>query len=81
MTLPRIGTTVHYFPGEHDTDAHSNGLGADDPIAAVITRAWGDHCVNLTILPDNGGPTTRSSVMEEGSTGTASTGRRWKHIV
>lgn len=36
----------------------SNGV-QDHP--AVINRVWSDECVNLTVLPDCGSPTSRTS--------------------
>lgn len=49
---PTVGRIVHYFPGPNDVPAHTNGLGADDPIAAVVVRVWSEHTVNLCVLAD-----------------------------
>ena len=58
--IPTVGRIVHYFPGKHDTDAKANGLGANDPVTAVIVRAWVDGCpepevatLNLRLLLDS----------------------------
>lgn len=67
---PTVGRIVHYFPGPHDAPACVNGNGADDPVAAVVVRAWGDDCVNLRLLLDftsNDGCPIRTSVQRRGA--------------
>ncbi|HEY4207964.1 MAG TPA: hypothetical protein VGM31_14170 [Puia sp.] len=49
-----------------DKDVKSNG-NEDGPVAAIVTRQWGNGgpaipLINLTILPDQGAPVYRASV-------------------
>lgn len=37
---PTVGRIVHVFPGPR-TDLCRNGLGPQDPIAAIVVRVWG----------------------------------------
>ena len=50
-----VGRIVHLIGGV----AKSNGT---DVAPAIITRAWNDGLVNLTVFPDCGAPATASSV-------------------
>ena len=64
---PSVGRIVHYFPGPHDPSACVNGN--DDPVAAVVVRAWSDDCLNLRLLLDytaNEGCPSRTSVQRRG---------------
>jgi hypothetical protein len=91
---PYVGQPVHYIPAkpvkvpdpqntgktiDHDLDKEAKSNSNDDgPIAAVVTRCFGDGgpdlpCVNLTIFPDQGSPIVRSSVqhVSNGQSGAA----------
>ncbi len=54
MQKPSIGRIVHVIG--------TDGKNGTDRSPAIITRAWGDHCVNVTIFPDCGEPVSRTSV-------------------
>lgn len=48
--MPAIGRIVLYAP----TAAEREGRGGADYYPAVITRVWGQRCVNLHVLADAG---------------------------
>lgn len=59
-----IGRIVHYRTHE----------GQAEPYAAIVTKVWGDACVNLTIFRDDGTTQLESSVLRyDNVTG----GRQW----
>ena len=58
---PTIGRIVHVFPGEN-TQWHFNGNGANDPIAAIITRVWNNDSINVIAFPDASTPLPLTSV-------------------
>lgn len=59
----KVGTIVQFFPYLEDTDARSNNNN-DSPIPAIVTRVWSADCVNLTIFPDCGKVSFRTSVLQ-----------------
>lgn len=71
--VPSVGRIVHYFPGKHDIAAKVNGNGDNDPVAAVVVRAWVDGhpnperaSINIRLLLDScdgGGTPVRTSVI------------------
>lgn len=48
---PTVGRIVHYHQA-----------GYEEPLAAIITKVWTDHTVNLTVFYPDGATTARSSV-------------------
>jgi hypothetical protein len=56
---PQVGDMVLFVPNPSDDIAKSNFN--DAPIAAIITRVWGQFCVNLKIIPDCGAMQDRTS--------------------
>lgn len=48
MQKPSVGRVVHFYKTESDA-------GANQMQAAVITKVWSDECVNLYIMPADGG--------------------------
>lgn len=52
MKKPYIGATIV---------VRNHGLGIGDA-PGLVTRVWGDRCVNVHVLPDGGNPATKTSV-------------------
>lgn len=53
---PTLGRTVHVV------GYTSNGSNTHP---GIVTRAWSETCVNLTLFPDNGGPLCMTSIRFE----------------
>lgn len=68
LQIMEVGNTVKYFPvKEGDADVKTNGNN-EGPIAAIVTRVWGDdQLCNLMVFPDHGQPVTKSSVHQNSS--------------
>jgi hypothetical protein len=56
---PTVGRTVHYFPGESDSENIKNNFSEGEigslksaVLPAVIVRVWSDNCVNLKVITD-----------------------------
>jgi hypothetical protein len=58
---PQVGDIVLFTPNPGDDIAKSNFN--HDPIPAIITRVWGEVCVNIKIVPDCGAMQDRTSVV------------------
>lgn len=80
---PTVGRIVHLFPG-NAKNLQSNGLGPDDPVAAVIVRVWGGGLyptLNLMALVDGTSPVWVTSVQHASSAGAGSTRWDWPPLV
>lgn len=58
---PQVGDIVLFTCNPGDDIAKSNYN--HDPIPAIITRVWGEVCVNIKIIPDCGAMQDRTSVV------------------
>lgn len=58
---PKVGDIVLFTCNPNDEIAKSNYN--HDPIPAIITRVWGEVCVNIKIIPDCGAMQDRTSVV------------------
>lgn len=63
--MPKVGDIVQVIPGSM-TQLYSNGLGASDPVAAIITRVWDNEdypTINVVCFRDaNNSPMAVTSV-------------------
>lgn len=61
MITPSIGRIMWYWPQKEQRE--------DQPLAAIVTRVWGDNMVNLCVFNSSGVPEQRTSVpiVQEGS--------------
>jgi len=58
MIKPTVGRIVYYWPQPGEM-SHVH----EQPFAAQITHVWGQGCVNLSILNENGVRYAKTSVM------------------
>ena len=59
MITPTVGRVVWYRPAE----TYPQVIAYDgQPLAALITHVWSNHCVNLVVFDANGTPFPRPSV-------------------
>lgn len=70
----QVGMPIIFFPGEDDHQAKTNQN--DGPVAAVVTRVWGDGVINLMAFPDCGEPICFTSVTAAAED--SPTARTWK---
>lgn len=61
MIIPTVGRIVWYTPFE--TDLCPIWREGDQPLAAIITYAWSDTCVNLAVFNQNGKSFGKTSVL------------------
>jgi hypothetical protein len=59
MIKPTVGRVVYFRPDSHDP-IERNGT---EPLAAIVTRAWSDTCLNLMVMDVHGVACSRTSVM------------------
>lgn len=74
---PTVGRIVHVYPGNR-ADLISNGLGPEDPVAAIVTRVWGpgdSPSINVVAFVDGPAPVWSTSIP---GGDTRSTGCRWE---
>lgn len=55
MIKPTVGRVVWYWPDGVQPEV-------SQPHAALVTRVWGDTCVNLAVFDANGSPYSKTSV-------------------
>jgi hypothetical protein len=56
LIKPTVGRIVWFYPSRNENDIKP------EPQAAIVTRVWGDNCVNLTVFSPGGTPLAESSV-------------------
>lgn len=56
---PTVGRVVWYRPSVSDVDLPHD---RKEPLAALVTRVWGERCVNLVVFDANGNAHGRTSV-------------------
>lgn len=57
-----IGRIVLFIPGESDTDVLTNGVKAGQPLPAIVNHEFDNGVLNMTVFPDYGVPTCKTSV-------------------
>jgi hypothetical protein len=60
MIKPTIGRIVWYYPDAQDVQQGGFTAGQEQP--GIVCRVWGDTCVNLQVVTQDGGSTARTSV-------------------
>jgi hypothetical protein len=59
---PYVGQIVHVFTCNPSYQFNGVGIG---PYPAIVTRAWSEKCINVTVFPDCALPYVLTSVVRQ----------------